>query len=313
LLKPVLQNVFEGYSGITAGLEKLVFLAPFAPFFYRLPRLKAATQGNYDEKTLTHVKLLFDVVSKELQPSIQAQKDLVAHGVITFEYLWTLFEPDTVIFSNTDGHDRLYQLKTSIQETMGLWRSWDYFKLSCNYIDSDGTEFGYGKSEISIHSFEGTKEITKLSAYPMKYCPNTKDLTAKLLKRGKVFESLLGYHFKNYKGLAIEQLPWVRFFTTQEKQRIDGRIIVDAEAYEKFNPNAIKTSFRSQRNLQRKAIRSRRCLNLLTTILILFLHPISQCLTRTSRRRKSGLIDLLLVSKLGYCRNETLKLSQFHL
>lgn len=65
-----------------------------------------------------------------------------------------------------------------------------------------------GGTQFKVWEWEGTKSITKLSAYPLEYHPNLRKLKQELMARGKLFESLSGYHYKDYSGIAIGQGPW---------------------------------------------------------------------------------------------------------
>lgn len=107
LLKPLLEDVFEGYEGITAGLKKFIFQRPFAPFFYRWARFKKAVEAAEDEITRAHAKLLHDVLSEELDEIITEHHDPLSHGVIIYNYLWTLFKPGDLILCQEKGEEMM--------------------------------------------------------------------------------------------------------------------------------------------------------------------------------------------------------------
>jgi hypothetical protein len=200
LLKKVLESVFEGYSGITPGLEVLTFSAPFHAFFHRLDRLEEASKHQEDPKALAHTKLLYDIVHKELQEPVKTFNDLVANRVMTFEYLWALFTPGDLIKSGDDGLYRLESAKHSRSATGSI----NGFTVTAEFIDWDGTQFGYDSSSIFISPFDGTKQITEMEAYPAIFDPDLDRLKARLLGRGKKFESLEGFHYMAHKGLIVE-------------------------------------------------------------------------------------------------------------
>ena len=84
----------------------------------------------------------------------------------------------------------------------------DIFLLRCTMIDWDGENFGCGYQNFTIDSFGGTAKITQLPAFPFNYHPKLDQVRAELIKRGKAFEALSGYHYKLYHGNAIGQGPW---------------------------------------------------------------------------------------------------------
>jgi hypothetical protein len=176
LLKQSLAKVLAGYPGITTELERLEFKAPFECFVHRWEQLcaerdemvrKAQTgvlggEGNWYAQTVTHLKLLCSTLEEELGPVIREKKDLISHGVMTFKQMWTLFEPGCLVYCKSDGEDCIFKVKTAKTTTSN---SRQVYQLECQYVDFDGTAFGYNKGNIEIGDFRGTKEIAKFEAY----------------------------------------------------------------------------------------------------------------------------------------------------
>jgi hypothetical protein len=98
LLKAALGAVLKDYPGITTNLQRLVFSAPFQPFVHRWTKLVDVLETTTDEATRAHLKLFHKVLHEELKDAIAAKNDLVANGVITFEHLWTIFEPGVLVY-----------------------------------------------------------------------------------------------------------------------------------------------------------------------------------------------------------------------
>lgn len=195
LLKPLLEEVFEGYDGITATLKKVTFTTPFEPFFYRWSRFKKAVEEVEDEMTRVHAKLLYDVLEKELDETITTYHDLLSHGVITYKYLWTLFKPGDLLLCQMKDEEMIMKLQRTEVEPNGL-------SLYSKYVDWDGYSFGYGSYNFSIGEFEGTKAITDLDAYPIQFNSEAAAIESRLAARGRKFEKLQGYHYKMYRGFA---------------------------------------------------------------------------------------------------------------
>ncbi|KAF2197621.1 P-loop containing nucleoside triphosphate hydrolase protein [Delitschia confertaspora ATCC 74209] len=229
LLKPLLEDVFEGYEGITAGLKKVSFTKPFAPFFYRWGRFQKAVEEEKDATVRAHAQLLYDILLKEIDENITTYHDLLSHGVITYNYLWTLFKPGDVLSCKLDGEDMMMKLQNSDYDSGG-------FSLYAKYVDYNGSFFGYASMKYTIHPFEGTRPIADLEAYPMQFNPDAAAIESMLMERGKRFESLQGYHYKAYSGVAniipnkLGKRPVVPHSRT-----VDGRIIIHAEMYTQFN------------------------------------------------------------------------------
>lgn len=195
LLKPLLENVFEGYEGITAGLKKVIFTKPFAPFFYRWDRFKRAVAEEEHEITRDHAELLYKILFKEMEETLTTYQDLLSHGVITYNYLWTLFKPGDILYTKHNDEDAMMKLQNSEYQSGG-------YQLQTKYVDWTGSYFGYGTKGIELKDFEGTKPIADLDAYPIQFNPDAATIEGKLTARGKRFEELQGYHYKLYEGFA---------------------------------------------------------------------------------------------------------------
>lgn len=200
LLKAVLETVLEAYPGITTGLDRLTFSAPFQPFVHRWERLVEAKVATNDAETKEHVELLFNTLETELGDTIKAKNDLVSHGVCTFEHMWTIFEPGDFVFTTQDSAECALQLQSVDYQTI---RCGKVYTLNSDKVDWDGENFGRNRTSLHICKFNGTLPITQLAVYPLKYHSGEAKLRERLIERGRLFEELRGYNFREYRGIAI--------------------------------------------------------------------------------------------------------------
>lgn len=205
LLKGVLGKVLRKYPGITTTLDRLTFKRPFQLFVHRWKNLVEALESEQDPETKSHVQLLHRVLEAELRDDLKARDDYILNGVITYTTMWMIFEPGITVFSVNDGLNRAAKLTNGNYQQTPCGNS---YALSCQIVDWDGEAFGIGGVQFDVGEWEGTKKITKLSAYPLEYHPNLIKLKEELVTRGKAFQDLSGYHYKNYQGIAIGQGPW---------------------------------------------------------------------------------------------------------
>ncbi|KAL6713217.1 hypothetical protein ACLMJK_009338 [Lecanora helva] len=229
LLKNVLGTVLKNYPGITTTLDRLTFGAPFQPFIHRWKNFLDALETEQDPETKAHLELFHRILEAELRDDLKARDSFILNGVITYDTIWMIFEPGSVVFSVKDGENCAAKFNSgSYQQT----RCGSCYSLGSQIVDWDGENFGLGNTTFNVWGFEGTKKITKLSAYPLEYHPNLNRVKEDLITRGKLFEELSGYHYKNYQGIAIGQGPWGPI-----KYNVDSRIIIDTYAWNRFNPN----------------------------------------------------------------------------
>ncbi|KAL8996524.1 MAG: hypothetical protein Q9169_003991 [Polycauliona sp. 2 TL-2023] len=229
LLKKALGRVLVDYPGITTSLDRLTFKAPFRPLVHRWANLVSVLEEENDAEAKSHLELFHRTMQEELQDDLKARDDYILNKVITWSTCWMIFEPGTTVFTVDDKENRALRLKNGSYISTQCGNA---FSLDCEYVDWDGEHFGLGGSRKLIYDFVGTKPITKLTAFPMKYHENLADVKQELVDRGRLFENLSGYHYKHYKGVAVGQGAW-----GPVKYNVDSRIILDTYAWNRFNPN----------------------------------------------------------------------------
>ncbi|KAK5235296.1 hypothetical protein LTR47_003481 [Exophiala xenobiotica] len=232
-LKKSLGVILEDYPGITTNLERLVFRAPFHQFVHRWNKLlEILHKDDFEEPVAKeHLQLFHNVLYEELKNAISAKIDLVKNGVITFEYLWTIFEPQTLVYTVSDSKECVYKLNSShtvVDQRAGL----QVLSLDVWACDWDGTKFGQNHTTLKDYEFSGTTPITSLQAYPLEFHPGKEQLIQRLVTRGKLFERFAGYHYQAYRGVALGygRCGMIR-------HNIESRIIIDCDAHNRFLPN----------------------------------------------------------------------------
>jgi hypothetical protein len=230
-LKKFLGKALGNYPGVTTSLERLEFEAPFMPIVHRWEDITKAREEEEDPTTKAHVDLFYKIMSEELKEVIDRMKDLVANGVIAFDLVWCIMEPEDVVISSRGGSLRAYQF-SSLNSTQCGWEA------SVNYVEFDGTDFGFQSTDFAIDTFTGTVPITSLRLFPLKHHKDQDAIRAMLIARGKRWEEHKGYHYKAYEGPAMSRTLDER--TSKEKETkyfVKSRVIIDAEGYNIFHPS----------------------------------------------------------------------------
>jgi hypothetical protein len=196
-----------------------------------LPRLKnyQSTLGSEeisgssacDDKK--HLNLLIEFLETEYAPTLRKIANLVTHGEITFDLLWAILLPQSVIFTSchTTSEPRAVRLRRISQYT-GMFSS--YWNLDCEYFEaseefaSTGQQFGLATMKLEIPKFDGVVKIAELSAYPIEMHPSADEVRAKLIRRGRKWVELSGVHHKQYTGVAYHD---------QSAVVVNGRIMID--------------------------------------------------------------------------------------
>jgi hypothetical protein len=230
-LKEALADILQNYPGIHCGLKRLEFEAPFRPFVHRWPQLlQFREKEDIDAVTAEHIELLYNVLRAELKDVIKTLEDYVDHGIVTWEHIWTIYQPGSIIYSSShNGAHAAYKLRSGAYVKTQCGKA---FQLTVEAIDWDGNHFGRSIEAIRIFEYLGTIRILGLKAFPLSFHPHKDQVEELLINRGKKFEELAGSHYKEYNGFAV----------TWDKQgnevpyHCQGRIVVDSDCFRRFSP-----------------------------------------------------------------------------
>lgn len=231
-IRDFLSKVFEGYRGIYINLKRLTLRPPYHEFYYQWEKFQdvlAKTEGVARE----HIELLHKVIAPEIKPHLEAKEDMIKQGVISYDYLWALFPPDTEVYAQTESGERLFiarrcWYRKNIRSTT--------FIVDCEYIDYNGAVLGYGTDKLEIDQYGGHTQIEDLNPIPTSFIHNLNDVRQRLTTRGKAFEKLIGVQYKGYTGNYLPHVP--RSYMKQRRRYVEkGRIVIDAKLYHEQDPD----------------------------------------------------------------------------
>ncbi|CAN9192681.1 unnamed protein product [Alternaria alternata] len=235
LLKKLLAGVLKNYPGVTVGLNRLEFQGKFEPLIHRWAELQDAIAKLGDDTedkrtTKAHAELLQEILTKEFKTMIDTSQDMKSKKVMTYEHLWTLFQPGATVFARQDGQETAMTL---LETKYGVdCNGVPCFWLTCKYVDWDGAKFGSNKINLSISVYTGTRAITSLRVYPIEFHPEGEAIRARLIERGAKAETLAGPNYRAYQGVAWRQGQ----FGNKDKYNVKGRIVIDTYGWNRFNP-----------------------------------------------------------------------------
>lgn len=201
LLKKALCWVLKDYPCMAPELDRLEIVFPFRPFVHRWERLTEALNDERDPETKSHIQLFYDALKKELEVTLEARDDFIAHKTITFNSLWMIFEPGEIVYTNMNRRPIAAKLRTGC---VFQGRHEDLYRLECDMIYGNGKMFGWGHPRFDIPEFDGMTKITDLVTYPLKYHPKVDKVKNQLTEKGRAYEKLMGFHHKQYQGVALD-------------------------------------------------------------------------------------------------------------
>ncbi|KAI9151274.1 ATPase family AAA domain-containing protein [Paramyrothecium foliicola] len=231
-LKRVLGRVFDGYPGIVTDLSRLIFSAPFECFVHRWSEFAAARfRGDQDADAQAHLDLLYDIMYAELKEIIQLRDEYLRNRAITWEHVWTLFAPESVVLTSVRGKPMAVRFEKGEYKELDCGEVYD---MVCHSVDWDGKKMGWANVRQMIQKYTGTVPFSELLCCPLEYSPDPSGTEKKLVARGRVFESLAGIHYRYYDGIAA-------YHPKSDPRKlhlepVSCRIVIDSASWSRANP-----------------------------------------------------------------------------
>ncbi|EFQ33968.1 ATPase [Colletotrichum graminicola M1.001] len=257
LLREVLQEVMGNIKGVSLVDETpkidpnmlFLYLEDFRKFDKQLKKSVVVSADKKERKKRKkhiktkrqHLKVLLKYVDKDYAHVKKSLYPMLENGLITFELLWALFKPNTLVYTTTYGspdEPRVFKVEQAEKLTSvtkgGFY--WIDGKLSVTsflyvaarhqltlspYLEFDGKRFGYGTLYEKILEFRGARKITSLCAFPLDFHKDKGAVEAALIDRGKRFVQLA--YYKKKKAVI--------------KVNVNSRVMVDPAIHRRINPN----------------------------------------------------------------------------
>ncbi|THH06995.1 hypothetical protein EW146_g9450 [Bondarzewia mesenterica] len=235
-LRKAIRDVLKGVRKVSWNAVPLKVFNPQLLLAF-LPHFKnyladASSKESPDDDVVTHVSFLIDFLETEYSTTVKKIHDLVSHGEITFDLLWAIFPPLSIVFTScpVTSEPRAVRLQ-DIRLRMNMDCS-RYWTLRCEYVDAteeSASQFGLASITLTIPEFDGVAKIVELSSFPFYLHPNVDNIRMKIVERGRKWVSFNGVHHMQYNGVAYKN--------GSDKIRVNGRIMIDRGTFANFNPN----------------------------------------------------------------------------
>jgi hypothetical protein len=226
-LKDILKDVIKEFPGLSFQTKDITIDAPYRVLYHYRDEIEKAGEKLEAEEASEHLDLLLDFIDEEFKDVIEGVDNLKEQGLISYEYLWTVFRPGSTVHAMVYGQPRAFTLIN-----YGYSCDPPGLQLSLNFVDFDGDTFGTRSTSRMVPAFAGAQSIAGLVAYPMECHPDPITLRTQLIDRGRSMEKHAGMHFRSYSGIALEQVRG-----GFDRYNIDGRVVVDTKTFHRLNAN----------------------------------------------------------------------------
>lgn len=197
-----------------------------------LERLLSETKEakSIDEETIFELEAGIRFVYDDFAETFASLKTLEPTNQITFDHLWTLYPPNTVVYCHdTLGHLQAYKVRKNYLAKDENGMPW--LVLTVDYIDSNGKDVGWVKShQLQIPWFSGVKHIWTLQYTPLELGPEPNVFRKRLIEQGRLALKRHGQQLVEYKGPGLKkgERDWFKFNVRPRKAdfpRLSGLII----------------------------------------------------------------------------------------
>ncbi|KAJ6520231.1 AAA family ATPase [Mycena sanguinolenta] len=231
-LRKILAEVIGDYPGVSFLTKHISLTFPAHCLYHYLPELRAEAEALHEGSTeLEHLNVLLKFIEKQFAETIEQINNLCPQNLITYDTLWTIFRPDTIVHCRVRGYDRAYKLRSYLQFSDENHHN-SGFSLLGTYMDYDGENFGTRFDELKISPFVGSKLIASLPIAPLDMRPQKDEIRKALIERGQRFQTIKGQRYGEYIGAAYEQGP-----EEDRKYSIKSRVMIDGKSYNRICAN----------------------------------------------------------------------------
>ncbi|KAF7349249.1 AAA family ATPase [Mycena sanguinolenta] len=226
-LRKTLAKVIGTYPSISFQTEHISLNLPVECLYHYLSELRAeAGTLQKDSVELVHLNILLNFIETQFAKTTEQVNNLRPKNLISYDTLWTLFRPGTIIHSKIRGYDRAFKLQSYYTVKCGQHAG---FYSYSSYMDYDGKNFGVRTEKLKIPPFEGSVAIAALPFAPLETRTRKDEIRMLLMKRGQRFQSMRGQCHGEYTGVAIEQGS-----DADRKFGIKSRVMIDGTSYNRI-------------------------------------------------------------------------------
>ncbi|KAJ7464897.1 hypothetical protein B0H11DRAFT_1814831 [Mycena galericulata] len=237
------QDVIQTWPGVSWNadpleLEPEIFLTWLQSFIEYRDALGARKRRSEQEShVLSSVNLLLSFLSADYRSTIATIDRLTAHGEITFDLLYAIFVPRTLVVARcaVTGLERLFQLQYFTRTAVDGVPVYQLALEAVDLVDRPLTQsvaVGRVSTSIYIPYFKGAARIDSLDAFPLKFHGAEAQLRETIIQRGKKWVELIGVHHMQYSGIAA-----LKVMGKLMRHNVKGRIMVDRATFHRLNAN----------------------------------------------------------------------------
>ncbi|KAK7064773.1 AAA family ATPase [Favolaschia claudopus] len=231
-LKKILAKVIRTYPTVSFHTEHISLDLPAECLYhYRSELVAEAETLKQGSEELVHLNILLDFIETQFASTIDSVDNLRPGNLVTYNTLWTLFRPGTIIHAKLHGYDRAFKVnsynmvKDEDHNRNGFW-------VRGTFMDYDGKNFGKRVEALRTIPFAGSRAIPTLFVAPLDMRIRKEEIRTALTARGVRFQSMRGQCHGEYVGVGIEEGRLGE--RLDRKFSVKGRVMIDGTSYNRI-------------------------------------------------------------------------------
>lgn len=158
-----------------------------------------------DDTLVADLNTALKFIQEDHGDTITDFERLLSHQEITYDLLWALFKPNTLIYHYHELTEqpqilKFRTLKYSQRQDKSL-----YAAIVCDVVSNDGNSFGLARNTLEIDAYQGARRIQDLPLYPLSYNKDKDRLRETAIRRGKKFVQMEQHSYNEIRGAAMRE------------------------------------------------------------------------------------------------------------
>lgn len=161
-----------------------------------------------DETLLKELAVALQFIEQDHGKVIASMDALRAREKITWDYLWALFTPNSLVyhFHELTQQGQLLRFR-KLRKRRDFKLQVDYWQIVCDIIVFDGQKFGYAKLDhFRIDEYPGARKIYDLEAFPLEFARPKSTSFEDAVARGKRYSAISESTYFECEGPAMREI-----------------------------------------------------------------------------------------------------------
>ncbi|RSL74178.1 hypothetical protein CEP53_000481 [Fusarium sp. AF-6] len=245
--------IAQKMTTIRLSHDPIIIPEPFMEVYHCREKIQQALNVEENNILKAELQLLVNFQDQYMTETIKTIDQFITNGYIEFEWLWAIFPPgELVVIENVSASDVPIQWCAVVKafEFRTLDSGVQVWTLNVIHTGFNGLRLGKTETELTFPAFSNNIGITRLPAYPLKFCKDEIRVQQEAIRRGRDYEKYCLASSRS-KEAPIGTPMWHAGPVWTERERDDrrgcrimdnpsgtvrGRVIVDFEGFFEHSP-----------------------------------------------------------------------------